>query len=108
MCDEDEAAEREPALSYVLLATGGCHALCDSRGALFQVAVTGLRGLLLVLLVLQVCVAITASVFSFKAIRRHRCSAPFKVSHALDAGLLPSLVEQDSSDQITIARLHKR
>lgn len=108
MCDEDEAAEREPALSYVHLATGERHALCDSQGALFQVVVTGLRGLLLVLLVLQVCVAITASVFSFKAIRRHRCSDPFKVSHALDAGLLPSLVEQDSSDQITIARLHRR
>lgn len=71
-------------------------------------AVTGLRGLLLVLLVLQVCVAITTSTFSFKAIRRHRCSAPFKVSPTLDAGLLPSLVEQDSSDQITVGSLHKR
>lgn len=44
----------------------------------------GLPGLLVVLLVLEVCVATTTAVFSIKAIKRHCSSAYLKVSHTPD------------------------
>ncbi|XP_023126271.1 membrane-spanning 4-domains subfamily A member 4A isoform X2 [Amphiprion ocellaris] len=54
----------------------------------------GLFGLLLVLVVLQVCVAITVCVFSGKAIRLHQHYAPIKVQ-ADDCG---ALLDSDGED----------
>lgn len=54
--------------------TSGCFCLTVGL-CMSQVPVFGLLGLLLVLLVLQVCVAVTASVFSGKALRRQTVMA---------------------------------
>lgn len=55
---------------------------------LFQVSEYGSLGILLVLLVLQVCVSITVSVFSARAIRRHGPSGTVPVRQPrLKAGL---------------------
>lgn len=62
---------------------------CIRRLRLLDVVVFGLRGLLLVLLVLQVCVATTAAVFSCKAISRHRSSTHLKVESGDRSPLLP-------------------
>lgn len=69
---------------------GGAVLHVTERWHCLQRVVWGLRGTVLVLLVLEVCVAITASVFSVKAIRFHRTSTQLTVCHALDAGLQPS------------------
>lgn len=66
-----------------------CHS-CQVSGAgpslterwrCFQALFLGLPGLLLVLMILQVCVATATAVFSCKAIIRHRSSAHLEVSH---------------------------
>lgn len=46
---------------------------------LFQASEYGALGILLVLVVLQVCVSITVSVFSARAIRRHGHSSTVSV-----------------------------
>lgn len=60
---------------------GGAVPSVTKRWCCFQALFVGLPGLLVVLLVLQVCVATTTAVFSCKAIVRHRSSAHLKVSH---------------------------
>lgn len=69
-----------------------CH-VCQVGGAVprvteswrcLQALFVGLPGLLVVFLVLQVCVATTAAIFSCKAIIRHRSSAHLMVSHTPD------------------------
>ncbi|KAM8734004.1 high affinity immunoglobulin epsilon receptor subunit beta [Acanthopagrus schlegelii] len=52
---------------------------CISDMRLMDVSLYGSLGLLLVLLVLQFCVAITVCVFSARAIRRHNNYAPLRV-----------------------------
>ncbi|XP_073341420.1 membrane-spanning 4-domains subfamily A member 4A [Pagrus major] len=52
---------------------------CNADMRFMNVSVYGSLGLLLVLLVLQVCVAVTVCVFSARAIRRHDNYAPLRV-----------------------------
>ncbi|XP_068426364.1 membrane-spanning 4-domains subfamily A member 4A-like isoform X2 [Clinocottus analis] len=54
---------------------------CSNKLRLLNVCVYGLQGVLLVLLVLQVCVSVTVSVFSVRALRRGDGHAFFKASH---------------------------
>lgn len=51
---------------------------CRQNLILLNVCVYGLQGVVLVLLVLQVCVSVTVSVFSVRALRRRDGYAPFK------------------------------
>ncbi|XP_008296858.1 uncharacterized protein LOC103369816 isoform X2 [Stegastes partitus] len=68
---------------------------CMDKVWFLQRLVGSLFGLLLVLLVLQVCVAITVCVFSGKAIRLHRHYSPIKVEVDDHGALLDSDVEED-------------
>lgn len=46
---------------------------------MFQASEYGSLGVLLVLLVLEVCVSVSVSVFSARAIRRHGCTVTIRV-----------------------------
>lgn len=70
---------------------------CYQKLWAMNTTVFGLLGLLLVLQVLQVCVAVTVCVFSGKAIRRHDHYSPIMafVDHRSDVALLDSDAEDD-------------
>ncbi|XP_070768257.1 membrane-spanning 4-domains subfamily A member 4A [Enoplosus armatus] len=71
---------------------------CINKMWMLNVSVYGLLGLLLVLLVLQVCVAVTVCVFSGKAIRRRGRHVPIMVDVHNGSALLSGAASELGSD----------
>ncbi|XP_044062767.1 membrane-spanning 4-domains subfamily A member 4D isoform X2 [Siniperca chuatsi] len=85
-------------LAVAFVVSGSLAVAAARRTSVTLVCVYGLLGLVLVLLVLQVCVAVTVCVFSGKAIRRRDRRPPITVEVHDGSALLSGAASQLGSD----------